>query len=63
MTHNISILSNDQIIEMAPAAGAWEPIEGVSSRYSFVPTVTAIDLLRDAGWPTTLIRIDPSLLS
>ena len=50
MTRTISILSNDQIIEMAPAAGAQEPIDGVSSRYSFVPTVTAIDLLRDAGW-------------
>ncbi|BHH83443.1 DUF932 domain-containing protein [Desulforhopalus sp. 52FAK] len=50
MTRNISILSNDDIIEMAPAAGAWEPMEGVSSRYSFVPTVKAIDLLRDVGW-------------
>lgn len=50
MTRNISILSNDQIIEMAPAAGAWGPIDGVSSRYSFVPTVTAVDLLRDVGW-------------
>jgi len=50
MTRNISILSNDDIIEMAPAAGAWEPIEGVSSKYSFVPTVKAIDLLREVGW-------------
>jgi hypothetical protein len=50
MTRKISILSNDEIIEMAPAAGAWEPLSGVSSRYSFVPTVTAVDLLRDAGW-------------
>lgn len=50
MEHSISILSNDAIIEMAPAAGAIEPIAGVSARYSFVPTVTAIDLLRDVGW-------------
>ena len=50
MTRNITILSNDDIIEMAPAAGAWEPMEGVSSKYSFVPTVKAIDLLRDVGW-------------
>jgi hypothetical protein len=50
MTRNISILSNDDIIEMAPAAGAWEPMEGVSSKYSFVPTVKAIDLLREVGW-------------
>lgn len=50
MTRNISILSNDDIIEMAPAAGAWEPMEGVSAKYSFVPTVKAIDLLREVGW-------------
>ncbi len=45
-----SFLTNDQIISLAPAAGAIEPMGGVSSRYSFVPTMTAIDLLRDAGW-------------
>ncbi len=50
MTRNISILSNNDIIEMAPAAGAWEPMKGVSSKYSFVPTVKAIDLLREVGW-------------
>lgn len=50
MTRNISILSNNDIIEMAPAAGAWGPMEGVSSKYSFVPTVKAIDLLREVGW-------------
>ena len=44
------ILTNDQIIEQAPAAGSFEPIDGVSARYSFVPTLTAVDLLRDAGW-------------
>ncbi len=45
-----TILTNDDIIEMAPAAGAWEPMEGVSARYSFVPTVKAVDLLREVGW-------------
>ena len=50
MTRNISILSNDEIIEMAPAAGAWEPMVGVSEKYSFIPTVKAIDLLREVGW-------------
>lgn len=44
------ILTNDQILALAPAAGALEPIDGVSSRYSFVPTLTAVDLLRDVGW-------------
>ncbi len=43
-------LNNDQIIDLAPAAGSFEPIDGVSKRYSFVPTMTAVDLLRDAGW-------------
>ena len=43
-------LTNDQITTLAPAAGSLEPINGVSARYSFVPTLTAVDLLRDAGW-------------
>jgi len=43
-------LTNDQIVELAPAAGSFEPIDGVSARYSFVPTLTTVDLLRDAGW-------------
>ena len=43
-------LTNDQIVTFAPAAGSFEPIDGVSARYSFVPTLTAVDLLRDAGW-------------
>ena len=43
-------LSNDQIVTFAPAAGSFEPIDGVSKRYSFVPTLTAVNLLRDAGW-------------
>jgi hypothetical protein len=43
-------LTNDQITNFAPAAGSLQPIDGVSNRYSFVPTLTAVDLLRDAGW-------------
>lgn len=43
-------LTNDQIISLAPAAGSIAPIADVSARYSFVPTLTAVDLLRDAGW-------------
>jgi hypothetical protein len=43
-------LTNDQVISLAPAAGSLQPISGVSSRYSFVPTLTAVDLLRDVGW-------------
>ncbi|MHB1349727.1 MAG: DUF932 domain-containing protein [Anaerolineaceae bacterium] len=43
-------LTNEQIVNLAPAAGSLAPIDGVSTRYSFVPTLTAVDLLRDAGW-------------
>jgi len=46
----LKTLTNDHIISLAPAAGSLTPINGVSSRYSFVPTLTAVDLLRDAGW-------------
>jgi hypothetical protein len=43
-------LSNDQLIEMAPAVGATNPMNGVSDRYDFIPTFQAVDLLREAGW-------------
>jgi hypothetical protein len=43
-------LTNDIIVKYASAAGATEPVDEVSSRYSFVPTLDAVDLLRDAGW-------------
>lgn len=49
-TTNNNPLSNDQIIKMAPATGAEAPHEMVSSRYSFVPTIQAVDLLRSVGW-------------
>ena len=45
-----AFLTNDQIVSLAPAAGSFAPIDGVSKRYSFVPTLTAVDLLRDTGW-------------
>lgn len=43
-------LSNDQVVKLAPAAGALAPHEQVSKRYSFVPTLEAVDLLRSIGW-------------
>ena len=49
MTKIISF-SNEQILSLAPAAGAHAPITGVSERYSFVSTLTVVNLLRDAGW-------------
>lgn len=46
----LTTLTNNNITDLAPAAGSLTPIDGVSSRYSFVPTLVAVDLLRDAGW-------------
>ena len=43
-------LTNEQVLRLAPAAGAQNPFSAVSARYSFVPTIAAVDLLRDAGW-------------
>lgn len=46
----IKELTNAQLIETAPAIGATKPYCEVSERYSFVPTINAINHLRDAGW-------------
>ena len=43
-------LNNNQIVKLAPAAGATAPHEMVSDRYSFVPTIEAVELLRSVGW-------------
>ena len=43
-------LSNETLIGRAPSIGATAPIVGVSDRYSFVPTIQAVNFLRDAGW-------------
>lgn len=49
-------LTNDQIVELAPAAGAINPHETVSDRYSFVPTIEAVDLLRSVGWQPVHVK-------
>lgn len=49
-------LTNDQIVELAPAAGAIAPLETVSDRYSFVPTIEAVDLLRSVGWQPVHVK-------
>jgi Domain of unknown function (DUF932) len=50
------ILTNDQIIRFAPAAGATAPIDTVSNIYDFVSTMDAVDLLRDCGWYPIEVR-------
>lgn len=47
---NIQPMTNDQLIEIAPSIGATQPAKRVSSKYDFVPTIQAVDLLRSAGW-------------
>lgn len=43
-------LSNDQILKYAPAVGATEPFSEVSAKYSFIPTIDVVNILRDQGW-------------
>lgn len=43
-------MSNDDLLRLAPAIGAKAPIKDVSDKYSFVPTLEVIDLLRGEGW-------------
>lgn len=47
---NHTPLTNDQIVSLAPSTGASAPHDAVSSKYSFVPTIQAVDILRSAGW-------------
>ena len=47
---NVKNLSNDQLISIAPSIGATQPHHDVSNRYAFVPTVKAVNFLRDSGW-------------
>ncbi len=44
------VLTNDQLINLAPAIGATRPFEEVSDKYDFVPTIEVVDLLRGEGW-------------
>ena len=43
-------LTHDQIITLAPAAATTNPISKASSKYSFVSTMDAIQLIESAGW-------------
>jgi hypothetical protein len=49
-TAQIIELSNEQLVTVAPSIGAVQPYCEVSERYSFVPTIKAVDFLRDSGW-------------
>lgn len=43
-------LTNKDIVQQASAAGATEPHQDVSNKYSFVSTLEAVELLRADGW-------------
>jgi len=43
-------LSNDQLIAKASSIGATLPSFKTSDKYSFIPTISAVNYLRDAGW-------------
>jgi hypothetical protein len=48
--HPIHALSNDMMMELAPSIFAEHAHPKASDRYSFVPTIKAIDYLRKDGW-------------
>src|ERR1051326_3292 len=48
--HSRAELPDDQLRALAPSVFAEQPISGVSSRYSFVPTAQLVSRLREAGW-------------
>jgi len=50
MKTHTNILTNEEIVKLAPSAGAQTPHEMVSDRYSFVSTIQAVDMLRSVGW-------------
>jgi hypothetical protein len=43
-------ISDDEMRRFAPSVFASQPIEGVSERYSFLPTSSIINGMRENGW-------------
>lgn len=43
-------LSNKQLIAKCASIGANQPAANTSKSYSFIPTIKAVDHLRDSGW-------------
>jgi len=50
MSKNIKPLSNEELLKAAPSIFSENPIEGVSSRYAFVPTYSVLDTFRESGY-------------
>jgi hypothetical protein len=43
-------ISDEEIRSLAPSVFASQPIEGVSERYSFLPTSSILRGMRETGW-------------
>lgn len=43
-------LTNQEILNLAPSIGAIHPHEKVSSKYTFIPTIQIVDMLRAENW-------------
>ena len=50
MSKTIKPLTNEELLKVAPSIFSENPIEGVSSRYAFVPTYSVLDTFREAGY-------------
>ena len=49
-SYSPTLLANKDIISIIPAAGTLMPVEKASEKYSFIPTLTVVDALREVGW-------------
>src|SRR5690348_1009366 len=49
-TRGNEILSNDQLMKMAPSIFAAQPWERMSARYTFIPTIQVVDKMRAEGF-------------
>jgi hypothetical protein len=54
--NNLNALSNDQLVEIAPSVGATRPHPKASDKYSFIPTLDAVNILREDGWLPTSVQ-------
>ena len=48
-------LTNQEILNIAPSTGATHPHEEVSGKYTFIPTIEVVDILRKDGWIPTRV--------
>jgi hypothetical protein len=54
-------LTNNQLVALAPSVGATSPHPKASDKYTFIPTLDAVDILREDGWLPTSVQEVASL--